>query len=936
MADFSITGEVKLNSDPAEKSTSKWTVAAGNMIADFAKKAASSLAKVVQSGVDYNATMEKHLANFKVMLGDEEAAAEKLEQIRKMAASTPFTMPQLTDATQTLLQFGITADDATDVLQRLGDISLGNAEKLQTLTRAYGKMSSAQKVTLENVNMMIDAGFNPLNQICEATGETMSDLYKRISDGKVSFSELEAAVVSATSEGGQFFNGMAEASQTFSGRMATMQENVTALVGKLTDGLFASLGELIDIVNETAVSFLDSDEKMAALKETVALVTSAVAAGTAAFAAYKAQLAIQSILTAVTKAMNGMTVAQYAVTTAQKLLNAAIASNPIGLAVTVVAALTAALVTAYQTSETFRNKVSSAFEWAKQAAQKEIGAIVEWVDDLVARFNGAAAALSNLKNGVAAAKAAYNEAYNAALSERNSAKLEAERQRRKTLHEERVRQAQEEAATIKETAEIEVKAAEDAGEGIQEVTDEITTVTEGSVKKVTTSVTDGAEEVTKELERTENDVVKSVTSVSKAVINGVDTTVKTVIETLSDGSTRTKQIFTETENRVIDGALVTVETVRTIAADGTETIAQTIKERSDSTLDGLFDSLQTRADEGVLGTFDTLYNAVQGQDWAGVGKWAAATLYNGLSADRKQQIENFAFGIIDQLNGILGEAQTQLAQSAWEIGESIYKGITTEFGSVLAEAKTLGATLGDIFSSLKEPLSTAAKAISEGLSGGLLSAFPSIYAAMGSLITSIGAAFEGMLAAISTALQSTVFGIPMGVVVAGAAVALGMAIAAVVAKLSGKKGSSTGGSSGSGGSSSGGSLSGSVSSGSTGETLGGEEIEFVPDTGDLSDTITDATDRIEDLVQDNTEALLRTNAALADMVRQANSLVLSDNMRLSSTVAASGTAQIRETANQYHTSQTVINQTINSKAQTAADLARETRWEADRALAQKR
>lgn len=222
------------------------------------------------------------------------------------------------------------------------------------------------------------------------------------------------------------------------------------------------------------------------------------------------------------------------------------------------------------------------------------------------------------------------------------------------------------------------------------------------------------------------------------------------------------------------------------------------------------------------------------------------------------------------------------------------------------------------------------------MSGGLLSAFPSIYAAMGSLITSIGAAFEGMLAAISTALQSTVFGIPMGVVVAGAAVALGMAIAAVVAKLSGKKGSSTGGSSGSGGSSSGGSLSGSVSSGSTGETLGGEEIEFVPDTGDLSDTITDATDRIEDLVQDNTEALLRTNAALADMVRQANSLVLSDNMRLSSTVAASGTAQIRETANQYHTSQTVINQTINSKAQTAADLARETRWEADRALAQKR
>ena len=87
MADFSITGEVRLNSDPAEKSTSKWTVAAGQMIADFAKQASSKLAEVVKSGVDYNATMESYLTNFKVMLGNEEAAATKLSEIRKMAAA---------------------------------------------------------------------------------------------------------------------------------------------------------------------------------------------------------------------------------------------------------------------------------------------------------------------------------------------------------------------------------------------------------------------------------------------------------------------------------------------------------------------------------------------------------------------------------------------------------------------------------------------------------------------------------------------------------------------------------------------------------------------------------------------------------------------------------------------------------------------------------
>ena len=85
----------------------------------------------------------------------------------------------------------------------------------------------------------------------------------------------------------------------------------------------------------------------------------------------------------------------------------------------------------------------------------------------------------------------------------------------------------------------------------------------------------------------------------------------------------------------------------------------------------------------------------------------------------------------------------------------------------------------------------------------------------------------------------------------------------------------------------------------------------------------------------NTEALLAANSKLAEMVRQANTLVLSDNMAISRSVAASGTAQVAAAANQYHR-EGDTNQYIYSKAQTAADLQREARWEADRAKAQKR
>ncbi len=975
MADFSITGEVRLNSDPAEKSTSKWTVAAGQMIADFAKQASSKLAEVVKSGVDYNATMESYLTNFKVMLGSEEAAATKLSEIRKMAASTPFSLDDLTGGTQTLLQFGIAADDTTGVLQRLGDISLGNAEKLQTLTRAYGKMSSAQKVTLENVNMMIDAGFNPLNQICDATGESMSDLYKRISDGKVSFSELEAAMEAATSQGGQFYNGMLEASQTFSGRMSTLKDNVSALTGELTSGLFAALGDLVVKLNEVVVSFLDSDEKMAQLKETIGIATAVVAAAGTAFLTYKgyvaAATAIEVIHTAATTAMTAAHKAAEAGATglavAQAGLNAVLKANPIGLVVAALAALAAGLVTAYKTSETFRNAVNSAFASVKKIAQNAIGTVVDWINELVAKIRGAAAALANLKNGVGAAQDAYNAAYNGYMDNYNRSKLDKAAQERGKLHAERVKQAQEEAAAAKASAETISQSAGKAASAVstsgkkasastkavtasvvKSISDTTTTVKDGitrtvetvnetlsngkqqqkqtitetsrqmvdgvlkDVKTITEVAADGTKTIKQTME-TVRETAKTVTSTFETLADGVKTTTQTVTETLTDGTQTQKQVITETYDDVVDGALVTVERVKTIAADGTVQVAEQIKKSSADTFDGLWKELQDSANTGVLGTFDDLYTAVKNQDWLSVGKWVASTIYSGLTADQKKQVNDFALGIVTKLNKALGGARDQLVQGAIDLGGQIVNGLTGGFGEVWQQAQGLGSTLVSVFQGLQGPLSAAALAISQGLSGGLLSSFPAIFAGVASLVGAVGAAFEGLLAAISAALSATVFGIPMGLVVAAAAVALGIAIAAICSRLGGSKKSSGV----SGGGSSGGGSSGSGSMGSVDITTG---------TGSL-----------ENAINANTKALEKTNSALADMIRQAGALVLSDNMRLGSTVAASGTAQVVSAANSYHREgDTKIIQNFFNGHDTAAAQQREARWEADKAKARKR
>ena len=978
MADFSITGEVRLNSDPAEKSTSKWTVAAGQMIADFAKQASSKLAEVVKSGVDYNATMESYLTNFKVMLGSEEAAAAKLSEIRKMAASTPFSLDDLTSGTQTLLQFGIAADDTTGVLQRLGDISLGNAEKLQTLTRAYGKMSSAQKVTLENVNMMIDAGFNPLNQICDATGESMSDLYKRISDGKVGFSELEAAVEAATSQGGQFYGGMLKASQTFSGRMSTLKDNVSALTGELTSGLFAALGELVVKLNEVVVSFLDSDEKMAQLKETIGIATAVVAAAGTAFLTYKgyvaAATAIEVVHTAATTAMTAAHKAAEAGATglavAQAGLNAVLKANPIGLVVSLLAALAAGLVTAYQTSETFRNAVNSAFSAVKNIAQSAIGTVVDWINDLVAKIEGAAAALANLKNGIGAAADAYNSAYNNAINNYNQRKnakqwdsshkdLEwdddngwvpkgtsssgngssrAGSQTAANPYPAITSGAKKASKATKQAAAEVVKSISDTTTEIDgkitRTTENITEtlsngktqqkqiITETSrqmvdgvlkdVKTITEVAADGTKTVKQTME-TVRETAKTVTSTFETLADGVKTTTQTVTETLTDGTETQKQVITETYDDVVDGALVTIERVKTIAADGAVQVAETTKKSAADTFDGLWKELQDSANTGVLGTFDDLYTAVKNQDWLSIGKWVASTIYGGLTADQKKQVNDFALGIVDKLNEALGGARDKLVQGAIDLGGQIVNGLTGGFSEVWQQAQGLGSTLVSVFQGLQGPLSAVALAISKGLQGGLVSAFPEILAALGSLIGAIGGAVVAMLDAIAAALFPTGFGTPQALLMVAAGVALAAVIAGIVASIGGsfsKKGSSGGGSSGGG-------SSGSGSMGSVDITTG---------TGSL-----------EDAINANTLALKKTNSALADMIRQAGALVLSDNMRLGSTVAASGTAQVVSAARSYHREgDTNITQNFYNGHDTAAAQQREARWEADKAKARKR
>lgn len=215
----------------------------GTAFVGLTSAAAAGVAAVAKVGIEYNAQMQTYQTAFTTMLGDAEKAQALTDNLKTLAAKTPLAMTDLADASQILLAFGSSAEELPDQLKRLGDVSQGNAEKLGTMATAFGRIQSNGYASLEEINMMIDQGFNPLNIIAEQTGETMEEVRDRVSDGKVSFEELSEALETATNEGGQFYNAMEAQSQTFTGQMSTLQDNVNALAGTLTEDLFGTLAE---------------------------------------------------------------------------------------------------------------------------------------------------------------------------------------------------------------------------------------------------------------------------------------------------------------------------------------------------------------------------------------------------------------------------------------------------------------------------------------------------------------------------------------------------------------------------------------------------------------------------------------------------------------------------------------------------------------------
>lgn len=412
---YKISGDNSQFKSDIEQTKSIATNAAsaiGTAFKAAAAAAGAALTAVLTTGISYNAKMEQNTVALTTALGDEAAALEAIAQIQQDAATTPFDMEGLTQANMLLISAGESAEDAREVIMALGDAvsaTGGGNDELSRMAANLQQVKNVGKATAADIKQFAMAGINIYGLLADYTGKTTAE----VKNMEVSYELLTAALKHAASEGGRYFGSMADQSKTFSGQLATLKDNATALAGELTEGLFKKLAEDVLPKLNSAIANIDSEKlvnDVIDIANAFISLTPAILAAVVAFKTFTALKGITSLTDALTK------------------LNAVLLANPLAMVVAGFAALATACVAAIAVMDRITNEYadltnavaesSAAYEANTAAVKKTEGsnlALVASLTRLADKENKTAAdkaAILGIVNQLNAAVPELNLAYN--------------------------------------------------------------------------------------------------------------------------------------------------------------------------------------------------------------------------------------------------------------------------------------------------------------------------------------------------------------------------------------------------------------------------------------------------------------------------------------------------------------------------------------------
>ena len=257
-------------------------------------------------GVKMAANIESQTVRFGILTSSMKKGSKLFKELIEYSARTPFQLNEITKATQTLLAFGSPLNEVTDELRRLGDVAMGDSEKLERVVTSFGKVRSRGTAHMRELNRFIISGVPIIEQLNKNIGVTGDQLFKMIETNKVSFTHIKDAITDLTNEGGRFYEMTETVSRTLQGRFSTALDNLKLDLSSLAQPFVKDMTRMLE-------KFIDWSQGFRALSEStrkeIALLMAALAGVGPALTVLSGLGVLVSLLGSIPAVLTALTIA---------------------------------------------------------------------------------------------------------------------------------------------------------------------------------------------------------------------------------------------------------------------------------------------------------------------------------------------------------------------------------------------------------------------------------------------------------------------------------------------------------------------------------------------------------------------------------------------------------------------------------------------------
>lgn len=226
---------------------------------------------------------------FETMLGSGQEAKTMISDLANLAATTPFSMKGVVDGAKQLLAYGFAANEITETMRRLGDVSAGLGLNLQDLTWLYGTTMVQGRLFTRDLMQFTGRGIPLTEELAKQFGVTKDKVSELVTAGKVGFPEVKKAIESLTNEGGKFGGLMEKQSHSITGQISNIEDTIEMAINDLgtqTEGL---MNDALDITSTVIDHWKEIGEAVLAAASAIGLYK-AIAVSVAAFDAATANV----------------------------------------------------------------------------------------------------------------------------------------------------------------------------------------------------------------------------------------------------------------------------------------------------------------------------------------------------------------------------------------------------------------------------------------------------------------------------------------------------------------------------------------------------------------------------------------------------------------------------------------------------------------------